>query len=75
MAMSIMMKLFPTNKATASSYVNIAASSAFILVPLITSGLVSGYDMKMMLFFDMVIATFSVLLAVFVLGRMKKLFR
>ena len=31
LAMSIMMKLFPTNKATASSYVNIAASSAFIL--------------------------------------------
>ncbi|MBU8726935.1 MFS transporter [Bacillus pumilus] len=75
LAMSIMMKLFPTNKATASSYVNIAASSAFILVPLITSGLVSTYDIKMTLFFDMIIAVMSVLLAVFVLGRMKKLFR
>lgn len=75
LAMSIMMKLFPTNKATASSYVNIAASSAFILVPLITSGLVSTYDIKMTLFFDMIIAVISILLAVFVLGRMKKLFR
>ena len=72
LAMSIMMKLFPTNKATASSYVNIAASSAFILVAAHYKWTWSAtYDIKMTLFFDMIIAVISVLLAVFVLGRMK----
>ncbi|MBZ5482998.1 MFS transporter [Priestia megaterium] len=74
LALSIMMKLFPASKATASSYVNIAASSAFILVPIITSGLVSSLGISMTLIFDMIIAVISVILAVFVLTRLKKIF-
>jgi len=74
LALSIMMKLFPKNKATASSYVNIASSASFILVPIITSSLVGSAGISMTLVFDMVIAVVSVLLAVYVLGRFKKIF-
>ncbi len=74
LALSIMMKLFPANKATASSYVNIASSASFILVPIITSSLVGSAGISMTLVFDMVIAIVSVLLAVYVLGRFKKIF-
>lgn len=74
LALSIMMKLFPANKATASSYVNIASSASFILVPIITSSLVGSAGISMTLVFDMVIAVVSVLLAVYVLSRFKKIF-
>ncbi|MGG0738591.1 MFS transporter [Niallia taxi] len=74
LALSIMMKLFPKNKATASSYVNIASSASFILVPIITSSLVGSAGISMTLVFDMVIAVISVLLAVYVLSRFKKIF-
>ncbi|TRZ40198.1 MFS transporter [Niallia circulans] len=74
LALSIMMKLFPKNKATASSYVNIASSASFILVPIITSSLVGSAGISMTLVFDMVIAVVSVLLAVYVLSRFKKIF-
>jgi MFS family permease len=74
LALSIMMKLFPANKATSSSYVNIAASSAFILVPIITSSLVSNFGISVTLVFDMTIAIISVLLAVYVFNRLKKVF-
>ncbi|RAS73664.1 MFS transporter [Priestia endophytica] len=74
LALSIMMKLFPANKAITSSYVNIASSLAFILVPLIISGLVSSMGISVTLIFSIVIAVVSVALAVFVLGRIKKIF-
>ncbi|MFL0581259.1 MFS transporter [Solibacillus silvestris] len=74
LALSVMMKLFPKNKATFSAYVNIAASSAFILVPIITSALVDSVGISMTLVFDIVIAVISVILAVYVLSRLNKVF-
>ncbi|MFL0497846.1 MFS transporter [Priestia megaterium] len=74
LALSIMMKLFPANKAITSSYVNIASSLAFILVPLIISSLVSSIGISMTLLFDIVMASISVILAMFVLSRIKKIF-
>lgn len=73
LALSIMMKLFPKSKATFSAYVNIAASCAFILVPIITSALVDSVGISMTLIFDMVIAVISVVLAIYVLSRLNKI--
>ncbi|WP_193063719.1 MFS transporter [Oceanobacillus oncorhynchi] len=72
LAISVMTDFFVENKGTTTSYVNIAGSVAFILVPIITSSLVGGIGISMTLVFDMVIAVLSILLAVFVLYRGKK---
>ena len=72
LALSTMMKLFPENKATASSYVSIASSLAFIFVPIITSNLVSNIGIYSTLIFDIVIAILSVLLALYLGKRLKK---
>lgn len=75
LALSVMTQFFKENKATTTSYVNIAASLAFILVPIITSSLVEAINISMTLVFDMVIAVLSVLLALFVFMRGKKVFK
>lgn len=72
LAISVMTQFFVANKGTTTSYVNIAGSIAFILVPIITSSLVGGIGISMTLVFDMVIALLSILFAVFVLIRGKK---
>ncbi|MFD1449532.1 MULTISPECIES: MFS transporter [Oceanobacillus] len=72
LAISVMTQFFVANKGTTTSYVNIAGSAAFILVPIITSSLVGGIGISMTLVFDMVIALVGILLAVFVLFRGKK---
>ncbi|MFP7493881.1 MFS transporter [Terribacillus saccharophilus] len=74
LAISVMTQFFVKNKGTTTSYVNIAGSTAFILVPIISSFLVSQIGISMTLVFDMVIALLSILLAVFVLIRGKKVF-
>ncbi|WP_413408596.1 MFS transporter [Paenibacillus amylolyticus] len=75
LAITIMTRFFVKNKGTTTSYVNIAGSAAFILVPFISSFLVGQIGISMTLVFDMVIACLSVLLAVFVLIRGKKVFQ
>ncbi|MEK5389223.1 MFS transporter [Margalitia sp. FSL K6-0131] len=75
LALSVMTQFFVKNKATTTSYVNIASSLAFIFVPMITSYLVGAVNITMTLVFDMVIAVISVLLAIFVLYRGRKVFK
>lgn len=74
LALSIMTDFFRKNKGTTTSYVNIASSLAFILVPIITGSLVSTIGVSMTLVFDMFIAVLSVLLALYIAYRRKKIF-
>lgn len=74
LALTVMTDFFRKNKGTTTSYVNIAGSAAFILVPIITSSLVDSIGISMTLVFDMVIAVLSVVLALYISYRRKKIF-
>ncbi|MET3941735.1 MFS family permease [Paenibacillus sp. PvP094] len=75
LAITVMTQFFVKNKGTTTSYVNIAGSLAFILIPFISSFLVGQVGISMTLVLDMIIALLSALLAAFVLVRGKKVFR
>ncbi|WP_080873776.1 MFS transporter [Oceanobacillus timonensis] len=74
LALSIMTDFFRKNKGTTTAYVNIASSAAFILVPIITGSLVDYIGISMTLVFDMVIALLSILLALYIASRRKRIF-
>ena len=72
LAMTIITEFFPANKGTITSYVNIAGSSAFIIIPFITGIISKNAGLTAVFLFDVAIAAISILLAVFVAYRYKK---
>ncbi|MFD6442105.1 MFS transporter, partial [Peribacillus sp. NPDC060186] len=68
-------EFFPANKGTITSYVNIAASSAFIIIPFVTGMISKSMGLTAVFLFDVGIAIVSILLAVFVAYRYKKVFK
>ncbi|MFE4354476.1 MFS transporter [Peribacillus butanolivorans] len=75
LAMTIITEFFPANKGTITSYVNIAASSAFIIIPFITGMISKSAGLTAVFLFDVGIAVVSILLAVFVAYRYKKVIK
>ncbi|MCK1986465.1 MULTISPECIES: MFS transporter [unclassified Peribacillus] len=75
LAMTIITEFFPANKGTITSYVNIAASSAFIIIPFVTGIISKSAGLTAVFLFDVAIAIVSILLAVFVAYRYKKVIK
>lgn len=73
--MTIITEFFPANKGTITSYVNIAGSSAFIIIPFITGIISKSAGLTAVFLFDVAIAAISILLAVFVAYRYKKVIK
>lgn len=75
LAMTVITEFFPTNKGTITSYVNIAASSSFIIVPFVTGLISDGAGLTAVFLFDVAIAIVSILLAIYVSYRYKKVIK
>lgn len=73
-ALTVMTEFFRKNKGTTTSLVNIAASLSFILMPLATGGMSKSLGITSVFILDIAIAVVSILLAVFVAYRYKKVF-
>ncbi|WNV80561.1 MFS transporter [Bacillus atrophaeus] len=75
LAMTVMAELFPANKGTITSFVNTAASLAFILIPLVTGILSKSAGLTSVFMLDVGIAVISILLALFIGYRYKQVMR
>ncbi|MCY8826358.1 MFS transporter [Bacillus atrophaeus] len=75
LAMTVMAELFPANKGTITSFVNTAASLAFILIPLVTGILSKSVGLTSVFMLDVGIAVISILLALFIGYRYKQVMR
>ncbi|QYG87732.1 MFS transporter [Bacillus atrophaeus] len=75
LAMTVMAELFPANKGTITSFVNTAASLAFILIPLVTGILSKSAGLTYVFMLDVGIAVISILLALFIGYRYKQVMR
>lgn len=73
-ALTVMTEFFRKNKGTTTSLVNIAASLSFILMPLATGSMSKSLGITSVFILDIAIAVVSILLAVFVAYRYKKVF-
>lgn len=75
LAMTVMAILFPKNKGTITSFVNIASSLSFIVIPLVTGAISKAAGLTPVFLLDIGIAIVSVLLALFIGIRFKQVMK
>ena len=75
LAVTLMTEFFPKKKGTSSAFVSLASSAAFIVIPFVT-GLITKYlSVTSVFILDMVVAVISILLALNISYRYKKVFK
>jgi MFS family permease len=74
LCIAVIVEFFPKNKGTTAAYVSIASSSAFIIIPFITGLITKNIGIEAVFFFDLFVAIASVLLAIYVCYRYKRVF-
>ncbi|OCB97417.1 Inner membrane transport protein YdiM [Bacillus amyloliquefaciens] len=75
LAMTVMAVLFPKNKGTITSFVNIASSLSFIVIPLVTGAISKAAGLTPVFLLDIGIASVSALLALFIGIRFKQVMK
>ncbi|UGW86199.1 MFS transporter [Bacillus velezensis] len=75
LAMTVMAVLFPKNKGTITSFVNIASSLSFIVIPLVTGAISKAAGLTPVFLLDIGIAAVSALLALFIGIRFKQVMK
>ena len=73
--MTVMAVLFPKNKGTITSFVNIASSLSFIVIPLVTGAISKAVSTTPVFLLDIGIAVVSALLALFIGIRFKQVMK
>jgi MFS family permease len=74
LAVALMAEFFPENKGTSSAFVSAASSIAFIIIPFVTGLLTRNIGITSVFIFDVGVAFVSIVLAINILIRYRKLF-
>ncbi|AOC90247.1 putative MFS-type transporter YfkL [Bacillus amyloliquefaciens] len=75
LAMTVMAVLFPKNKGAITSFVNIASSLSFIVIPLVAGAISKAAGLTPVFLLDIGIAAVSALLALFIGIRFKQVMK
>ena len=75
LAVTLMTEFFPKKKGTSSAFVSLASSVAFIVIPFVTGLMTKYLSVTSVFIFDMVVAVISILLALNISYRYKKVFK